>query len=346
MQERIGRVRSSTVIAAVLALVISSVAAGAAGDFLVLGDSNSSGSAQTTLSNSGLGAAFTLRTTNTSTNATGIFGWSSSTAANVTRGVYGRADGANSYGVYAANLGSAGSGAAVFADGGSNDAIVAISDGGDGIVAESGTCTGFLCGRTGVVGVGFGFAGGVSGEGPLGVIGFDSTAGSGFGLITPDDASIGGDLTVGTCTGCTTALLGTNGGSSSLQQGDAVTATGAAADAEGNVLITVEKAGKGDTVFGIVSAAVRGVQSAVNEKAFTAYKDSGTTVAAGGKLRIITGGIVTFAAADASGGAIAVGDSLAASAEAGKLTKADASAPAFGVALGTLADGRVVVFIK
>jgi len=123
MQERIGRVRSSTVVAAVLALLITSVAAGAAGDFMVLGESNSSGSAQTTLSNSGLGAAFTLRTTNVSTNATGIFGWSSSTSSNATRGVYGRADGPNSYGVYALQNGAAGSGAAIFADGGSNTAM-------------------------------------------------------------------------------------------------------------------------------------------------------------------------------------------------------------------------------
>lgn len=123
MHERVRRLRSSTVIGAILALIITSVAAGAAGDFMVLGASNSSGTSQTVLNNAGLGAAFTLRTTNQSSGATGIFGWSSSTSANSTRGVYGRADGPNSYGVYALQNGTSGSGAAVYADGGLNYAL-------------------------------------------------------------------------------------------------------------------------------------------------------------------------------------------------------------------------------
>lgn len=97
----------------------------AAGDNLKLGQANSSGASQTVLLNSGLGAAFTLKTTNGSTGATGIFGWSSQTGPHRTRGVYGKADGANADGVHAVQSGPAGTGAALRAEGGQNRGIVA-----------------------------------------------------------------------------------------------------------------------------------------------------------------------------------------------------------------------------
>jgi len=118
------RFRSASAIAAGLALLIVGAAAGAAGDALILGQSNDSGTAQTTLANAGTGAAFTLKTTNVSSGATGIFGWSSSTGANSTRGVYGRADGPNSYGVFGRNTGAAGTGAAIYAEGNANPGLI------------------------------------------------------------------------------------------------------------------------------------------------------------------------------------------------------------------------------
>jgi hypothetical protein len=99
----------------------------AAGDSLKLGQVNDSGTAQTVLTNAGLGAAFTLKTTNTATNAAGIFGWSSSIQPGVTRGVYGKADGPNSLGVHARQTGPAGTGAAVYAEGNNNHGLVAIT---------------------------------------------------------------------------------------------------------------------------------------------------------------------------------------------------------------------------
>lgn len=124
MNRLFARIRIPTVIATVLALVVTGIAAGAAGGYLVLGQANDSGTSQTVLQNAGLGAAFTLKTTNQSTGATGIFGWSSSAAGNATKGVYGKADGPNSYGVYGVNNGVAGSGAAVYADGGANPGLI------------------------------------------------------------------------------------------------------------------------------------------------------------------------------------------------------------------------------
>jgi hypothetical protein len=96
----------------------------AAGDPMILGQSNNSGTSQTTLTNAGTGAAFTLRSTNVSTGATGIFGWSAQTGTNVTRGVYGRADGANANGVVGVQNGDVGFGAAVLGEGGVNYGVV------------------------------------------------------------------------------------------------------------------------------------------------------------------------------------------------------------------------------
>ncbi len=93
---------------------------------MILGEANNSGTAQTTLQNGGPGAAFTLKTTNPSSGATGVFGWSSSTGSNVKRGVYGRADGPSSYGVQATNMaGSTGAGAALHAIGANNNGVEA-----------------------------------------------------------------------------------------------------------------------------------------------------------------------------------------------------------------------------
>jgi hypothetical protein len=97
-----------------------------AGDPLIVGQANDAGIAQTTLQNAGLGAAFTLKSTNTATGATGIFGWSSSTGASATRGMYGRADGPNSFGLEARNNASSkGTGAALHAIGGHNNGVEA-----------------------------------------------------------------------------------------------------------------------------------------------------------------------------------------------------------------------------
>ncbi len=111
----------------------------ATGDNLKLGQSNDSGTSQTILLNAGLGAAFTLKTTNSATGATGIFGWSSQAGANATRGVYGLANGANSFGVEGkSNALAPGGGAAVHGLGGLNDGVYGLSDSASGV---HGDCT-------------------------------------------------------------------------------------------------------------------------------------------------------------------------------------------------------------
>ena len=101
----------------------------AAGDNLVIGEANSAGTAQTSLSTAALGASFTLQTTNESTGATGIFGWASAGGPNRTRGVYGRTEGATGYGVEGKNNSAAhGSGAAIHALGGQNHGLDSITE--------------------------------------------------------------------------------------------------------------------------------------------------------------------------------------------------------------------------
>jgi len=135
----------------------------AAGGSLILGAANDSGTAQTTLTNAGLGAAFTLKTTNVSTNASGIFGWSSQTGTNATRGVYGKADGPNSYGVFARNSGIGGNGAALFAEGNANAGIVATGET-TGIVGVATAATGQPVGVFGLSGADIDNASGVVGS--------------------------------------------------------------------------------------------------------------------------------------------------------------------------------------
>jgi hypothetical protein len=96
----------------------------AAGDNLKIGQVNDAGTSQTILLDDGLGAAFTLKTTNVSTGATGIVGWSSQTGGNATRGVYGKVDSPNSHGIQARNTAlSHGTGAALQAIGGNNHGV-------------------------------------------------------------------------------------------------------------------------------------------------------------------------------------------------------------------------------
>lgn len=222
----------STLIAAVLGRTGS--AAAAAGDTLKLGQANDSGSSQTTLTNAGLGAAFTLKTTNAATGATGIFGWSSQTGPNTTRGVYGRADGPNSNGVVGYQAGPAGVGAAVSAEGNANTGVHATSDvmavvgetgtpggigvqgvataGGTGIRGDSPAYVGVH--GTGVTGV-LGESDGVSGIGVTGLVSQESGNTTGVRGETASSSGIGvrgvSTATTGSCLGMGASAASTSG---------------------------------------------------------------------------------------------------------------------------------------
>jgi hypothetical protein len=343
----------AAVLAVGLMLALAGIAVGAAGDAFILGLANNAGTSQSAIVTN---STFPLHGLVVQQAGSGNGGYFVSQSGS---GMLGITKSGSKYAMSGTNDGAAGTGGAIIGAGKNNVGLHATSNADHAIVAEAAnqaavraetdSCSGFLCGRPGVDGYGVGLAGGVHGHGPLGVVGFD-TIGTGFGLYTVDDALVNGDLTVnGTCTGCTAAVMAVNGGGTALEQGDAVTVLGVSTDANGNLLVSVGLAAAGDMVLGIADQATAEVQSGTADEPYTAYKPSGTSVTAGSTLRVITGGIVAFAAADASGGAIAVGDSLAASASEGNLAKASAATEMgtrVGYALGTLVDGRVVLLVN
>lgn len=180
------RARVASLAGAAAAILIVGIAAGAAGDFMVIGESNNSGASQTILLTTAGGASFTLR--NTTAGQTGQFGWSSG-ATGPGRGVYGRADSPAGYGLYAYNsAATSGGGRGLLAVAETNTAI-------EGLALD---CTGvFLCGSNGVQGTGAGFAAGVFGDGTDSVAGIWGAAGEvgwavvGFSAVTDAPAILG-----------------------------------------------------------------------------------------------------------------------------------------------------------
>lgn len=168
----------------------------AAGDPLILGQANDAGTSQTILSNAGLGAAFTLKSTNQAGGASGIFGWSSSAGPNATRGVYGKADGENSYGIYGRQAGPTGSGAAIYAEGNSHHGLDASTTFGQtyavrGINASPLGAGTAIYGEvtTTALGISAGVRGANEGTGPGGIGVYGTHKGSGDGVV--GDSSFG-----------------------------------------------------------------------------------------------------------------------------------------------------------
>jgi len=213
-------------------------------------------------------------------------------------------------GLLAQNLSSSrGTGAAVTASGNENTGLRAMSDGGVGIWARS----------------------------PM------------LAIHATGDVSISGDLALGgTCTGCATAVLALNDSITPLRQGDAVTLTGVSEDSLGALVVTVAPAAAGDRILGIVDAAMR-LQSrqidSISPVSF--YSATGSEAAPNTMLRVITGGVVSFARMDGISG-LAVGNSLVASTAPGSLAAATADGldrHAIGYALGPSSGGVVAIFV-
>jgi len=170
------RTRFATVVAVGLALVVSGVVAGAAGGNFILGQANSAGSANTSLTTSSTGNALLVTQNGTGTAIRGSTGSGSGIAGFFTSGsgsgVSGVVANQNSYGVYAGNdSANEGTGAAVRASGQQNEGIIATSADTNAVRAVVTGCDGFLCGGNGVSGTGFGFAAGVFGNGTDAVAG-------------------------------------------------------------------------------------------------------------------------------------------------------------------------------
>jgi hypothetical protein len=342
-----------------LLLAMTSAVLGAAGGNFILGSANSAGTSQSALittSNAPYHALVVQQS------GTGNAGYYVSTGGS---GILGITKSGAKYGMSGTNDGAAGTGAAIIGAGKHNIGVVATSDdtwgvrgvnptGGEGLVGGPYTCVTEGCYGDGVEGFGIGdFGAGVYGEGPygiqgyggIGVIGFDATEGSGYGLYSVGAAYVEGDLTItGTCTGCTAAIAAQNAGTDALAPGDAVSVVGLATDAGGNPVVTVARAGAGDAVIGVVSDRLTIAERQTRDgTAIQSFETAPGTIPSGGMLRVVTSGIV-IASADASGGTLAPGASVGASATPGKLTVV--AGDGIGYALGPLENGRVAILVQ
>jgi hypothetical protein len=175
---------------------------------------------------------------------------------------------------------------------------------------------------------------------------------SGWGVWSDGDINIVGDLfATGSKVGYV-ADVAVNASAVTLHQGDAVTLIGVRPAVLGKIpLLEVGPAKAGDRVIGIVDRLAE-VSTGKRPKGLagtiTNIHGRGTTVKPGDHLLVVTMGAFAVAAADASAGAIAVGDELVVGAKPGKLTKSKGTGRTAGYALGALAEGtgEVGVFVS
>ena len=178
------RTRFATLLAVGLALVGSGVVAGAAGGNFILGQANSAGTSNTSLTTSSTGNALLVTQNGTGTAIRGSTGSGSGIAGFFTSGsgsgVSGVVGNQNSYGVYAANdSANEGSGAALRVNGKQNEGIIATSDDTNAVRGLVTGCDGGLglCGGNGVQGQGYFLGAGVYGDGTDSIAGVMATEG-------------------------------------------------------------------------------------------------------------------------------------------------------------------------
>ncbi len=178
------RTRLAGVAGAALALLATGIVAGAAGGNFILGQANSAGTSNTSLTTSSTGNALLVTQNGTGTAIRGSTGSGSGIAGFFTSGtgsgVSGVVGNENNYGVYAANdSANEGTGAAMRVNGKQNEGIIATSDDTNALRGVVTGCDGFLlCGGNGVSGTGFGFAAGVYGEGADAIAGVWASEGA------------------------------------------------------------------------------------------------------------------------------------------------------------------------
>ncbi len=166
------RTRFASLVAIGLALLVSGVVTGAAGGNFILGQANSAGTSNTSLTTSSTGNGLLVTQNGTGTAIRGSTGSGSGIAGFFTSGsgsgVSGVVANQNSYGIYAANDSvNEGNGAAMRVNGKQNEGIVVTSDDDNAIRAIATNCDTdfFICGANGISATGYGFAAGAYGDG-------------------------------------------------------------------------------------------------------------------------------------------------------------------------------------
>jgi len=259
----------------------------------------------------------------------------------------------------------------------SGSAVLGVSTHGDGIVGNSVTGVG-VYGNTGsgmaaVMGEGpkgvygkssadygegvHGHGLGSSTEGVLGTsdqaVGVWGVTGATWGLGTPQNLWV-----EGSCTGCTIAFVGKNGDASPLEVGDVVSISGLASPLKGQqapVLQVRRATSTGGGALGVVQA-----RASVTIREMTVSSGGSDQmdavempeiapgrVAPGDYLFVVVQGLVQVRA-DASSGAIEIGDPVGPAATAGlaqKLSSGTTMASALGRALEPLAKGTGLIWV-
>lgn len=177
------RTRFASLVAIGLALLVSGVVTGAAGGNFILGQANSAGTSNTSLTTSSTGNALLVTQNGTGTAIRGSTGSGAGIAGFFTSGsgsgVSGVVANANSYGLYAANdSASNGSGAAMRVNGKANNGIVVTSDGDAAVVAQTDSGTGLQvtsANGSGILATGTGFAVGIQADGSDALFGLFAT---------------------------------------------------------------------------------------------------------------------------------------------------------------------------
>ena len=211
------RTRFASLLAIGLALLVSGVVAGAAGGNFILGQANSAGTSNTSLTTSSTGNALLVTQNGTGTAIRGSTGSGSGIAGFFTSGsgsgVSGVVANENSYGIYAANDSTAeGTGAAMRVNGKQNPGVVATSDDDNALVGIATNCDSQLgiCGANGVDGTGYFLGAGVFGDGTDSIAGVQASEGLLAAVYatatTADIPAVQADSTEGT------AVVGTGEG--------------------------------------------------------------------------------------------------------------------------------------
>jgi hypothetical protein len=196
----------------------------------------------------------------------------------------------------------------------------------------------------------YGYAVATSGSNAIGVWGQTNAT---WGFYTAEDLYVGG-----TCTGCTIAFIAQNEDGDSLEVGDVVSVSGIGpplADQQTPVLKVRRAAGSDGGLLGVVQA--RAVVNAgkklvspedTSKRAPTEIATAAPgDVAPGDHLFVVVQGLVQVRA-DASGGAIQVGDPLGATTGAGlaqKLSQSTAPDQVLGRALEALDKGSGLIWV-
>lgn len=299
-----GRTRVAVIIiAAGLALLLVGVAVGAAGDAVILGAANDSGDSETGLKTSSSGTGLLVTQTGTGTairgstgSGKGIAGFFTSAFGSALSAIGQNGDG---YTIFASNDSpTGGTGAALRANGRKTVAIVATSDGRNAVTAYVTGCEGASppCGGHGLDAKGFGFAGGVHGDGTGSLAGLWASEGGLAGVYSTVTGSGVAAVHADSSAGTAVVGIGANGG-----------ARQDLPDAGGEFLGTYGVVGQTDSPYG---AGVFGTTTSDTGQAV--YADGNAYVDGDlGMSGVCTGCTTAIVAVNGSTGVIRQGDAVA-----------------------------------